>query len=101
MCYDGLCLGLSVLGNFALSAVLYLIIRKAGFSARVARLVFVIPVVFIGSLVITISEISNAGFFSGPQSLGFWFDIFGYVEPFVPALVLFIFLCSKWPIEKP
>lgn len=100
MCWHGLCVGLSVLGNVALAAVLYFVIRKAGFSARVARWVIVIPVVFVGSVVVTVAEVSKAGLFKGPQSLGFWFDVFGYVAPFVPALVLFVFLRSEWPIGK-
>ena len=94
---DGISIFVDFLSQIALSIVVFLLIRKVGFPSKTAKWALIIPVVWIISLVFSMIEIHNGGWFSGPKSLGLPFDIFGLVAPFSAAIVLLVLLISDWP----
>jgi hypothetical protein len=95
MCFDGVCLVLDLLSQIVLGIVIYYTIKKLGFSSRIARWAFLVPVVYVIDLILAVMEMDRGGWFGGPESLGLPFEIFSLIAPFTAPVILMIFLIQE------
>lgn len=100
MCFDGVCFVLDLLSQIVLGIVIYYTIKKLGFSSRIARLAFLVPVVYVIDLIVAVMEMDRGGWFSGPTSLGLPFEIFGIIAPFTAPVILMVFVFQE-PNNQP